>query len=770
MSPQANHPSPRSASEWTELLAKIEANWPILPSGIWNSSSIQALSRHLHELARRSERTGDQPLKRLIVEIDEAITGIIDDNAPPDDEQMEALDDYLDRLRAMAGRPPAPDEREARRADAPAETWDLLYLTDREEAADPLVHALDRSGLRHRRLADPPALQHELIAPGARTLLIDAAFLGTPSLEPVLHLLKSYRATAPALFVLTDHSNIETRLNAMRAGAAQLFSQPVDTERLFDALRAHINPRPQPKRRVLIVEDDEAQANFASKLLQKGGLDTLAINDPLGVIEAVDRFQPDLILMDLYMPGADGIELTRVIRDRWDSAGTPVVFLSGEDDPEKKLLALHAGADDFLTKPVRPQQLLATVNTRIQRARQIAETARRQVEEPTRPASRRTLLTRLDRVLAESADPSGYHALLVISTGEADPIETEAPSRPALPDGTDRILSLLAEEDLLAVLGPQRLAVLYRRHDESAVEQLAERLHDALSEGAGDADRPGIGMVLLNGAERNAYRQLVRGEASAQSARRQGVKGFVLHGETPLENREPGDAGLSKRQALLRALQSGQIAFKRLSYTRRREQTSDTEELIPSPGPATGNEEPYRLAAECGASGEFDRIVCLQALHRLADQSAGGRRGRLLFRLSPSVAADPSFLEFLKSELRKRQIVGTGLLMELDLPALAANLKQARTLIGELSGMGVAVALASFACNETAFKVLAFLRADAIRPHRSLLRIDPGRIQQIARQAHTLRAEIILPRVARHGEIALSWTEFADYVQSDFSA
>ncbi len=768
MSTLPTRPESQLAAEWPGLLTKIEANWPILPSGIWNSASIQALSRHLHELARRSERAGDWPLNQLIVEIDEAITRIIDENAPPDDEQMEALGDYLGRLRAMAGQEPA--VREPRPSQAPAETWDLLYLSGSENGTAPLIAALDASGLLYRRVDDPQTLQGALIAPGARTLLIDAAFLGTPPLEPVLHLLKSYRATAPALFVLSEHSNMEMRLNAMRAGAEHLFSQPVDAQRLIDTLHAHIAPRPQPKHRVLIIEDDEAQANFAAKLLQKSGLDTLAINDPLGVLEAVERYQPDLILMDLYMPGADGIELTRVIRDRWDSAGIPVVFLSGEDDPEKKLLALHAGADDFLTKPVRPQQLLATVNTRIQRARQIAGAALDQAQEAGRPASRRSLLTQLDLILADSSERSGYQALLVIATGEPNPIESEASNRPVLPAVTGDLRSLLKADDLLAVLDPLHLAVLYRRDDETQLEQLAERLYTTVSEAGDEADNPriGIGMVLLNGAERNAYQQLLRAEASARSACQQGVKGFTLYGETPAESAT--QAGNAQCQSLRRILQSGQIPFRRLGYINRRDHKADTEELIPLPSPATGNEEPLLLTARCDAAGEFDRYVCLQALQWLSDQLARGRRGRLIFRQSASVAADAGFPAFLKTELRRRQIVGTGLMVEFDLPSLAANLKGAKALIGELTGMGVAVALANFACNETAFRVLAFLRADAIRPHRSLLRIDPGRIQQIAQQAHALHTEIILPHVARHGEIALTWTEFADYIQTDFSS
>ncbi|MEJ2467443.1 MAG: response regulator, partial [Candidatus Thiodiazotropha sp.] len=282
----------------------------------------------------------------------------------------------------------------------PDTPYELVYLCASEEESEIFNDIMATRSQQGFVTTESETLQVILTGPGTESLLIDSALLGTQALEPILHLLKINRSEGPALFVISDQSTVEKRLDAMRAGATHLFTRPIEMDHLIDTIQAKIHPAPQPRSRVLIVEDDESQANFAEKLLQKGGLDTRAITDPLGVMDAVARFQPDLILMDLYMPGADGIELTRVIRDRWESSSIPVVFLSGEGDPDKKLLALQAGADDFLTKPVRPQQLLATVNTRILRARQIAAVAAKQAEADSGLLNRRELLNRLDLALA----------------------------------------------------------------------------------------------------------------------------------------------------------------------------------------------------------------------------------------------------------------------------------------------------------------------------------------------------------------------------------
>jgi DNA-binding response OmpR family regulator/EAL domain-containing protein (putative c-di-GMP-specific phosphodiesterase class I) len=765
----------------SEALQKIEDNWPILPSGLWNSSSIQKLSRLLHELTLRSEAASATEFHQQVVEIDTEINQIIDDNAPPDHSQMDRLTHSLEQLRTQVGRQSSskPIEGPARVYAVDTSPFDLLFLCASSEEAELLTASMQASGLLGAILTDPEELHAILAGPGSKTLLIDASFLGMQALEPVLHLIKVDRSSAPELFIISDQSTVETRLAAMRADAVHLFTKPIEADHLIETLKQHIHPLPCPRHRVLIVEDDESQAKFASKLLEKGELETLAISEPLGVLEAVYRFQPDLILMDLYMPGADGIELTRMIRDRWQSAAIPVVFLSGEDDPEKKLLALLAGADDFLTKPVRPQQLLATVKTRISRAHQIADVTLRQVcqsSQSSQPGRRRELLNALDLALAEEAT-LGFRALLIIQLGSADAMQVDG-SDPKLSESVsaaqEAIRPLMQAGDTLALLEHQGLALLCQRNDELALESLAERLYEGVLKSLSKAgqDRFGLGVVLLNSENRHAYEVLCKGESCAQSAYERNLEGYQLYGEeTPAtaeaETAHPGDS--TECELLRSALKEGSLPIRQQLYSSQKEHAVETFELLPQLPHAALQVDLYQLAANCEVSTRFDRLVYQHALLELSKQIAKGHPRRILFRQSPNLVTEADSLEFMKSQLRRCQIVGTGLIMEFDLPSLAANLQNSRVLIGELAAMGITVALANFTCNTTAFKVLSYLRANAIRPHPSLLQLNIERVQQIAQQARALQAEIILPRAHNQGDIALPWAEFADYIQADFS-
>lgn len=123
--------------------------------------------------------------------------------------------------------------------------------------------------------------------------------------------------------------------------------------------------------RVLVVEDDLSQALFAESVLSGAGMQAAVVSVASEVMASLEAFRPDLVLMDLHIPGMDGVELTNLIRDHQAHGHVPIVFLTGDPDPERQFEALETGADDFLTKPVRPRHLIAAVQSRVRRARML---------------------------------------------------------------------------------------------------------------------------------------------------------------------------------------------------------------------------------------------------------------------------------------------------------------------------------------------------------------------------------------------------------------
>jgi diguanylate cyclase (GGDEF)-like protein len=123
--------------------------------------------------------------------------------------------------------------------------------------------------------------------------------------------------------------------------------------------------------RVLIIEDEALTASFCARVLESVGMEVVVVHDPLGAMAPLADLRPDLVLMDLHMPGCSGAELAAVIRQEDSYVGLPIVYLSCECNREDQLSALNQGAEDFLTKPISPAHLVSIVTARALRGRQL---------------------------------------------------------------------------------------------------------------------------------------------------------------------------------------------------------------------------------------------------------------------------------------------------------------------------------------------------------------------------------------------------------------
>ena len=173
------------------------------------------------------------------------------------------------------------------------------------------------------------------------------------------------------ILVIAPENDLNARLQAVRAGAIGFCNFLDDTSNLLDTLDRFSNAdRVQPYH-ILVVEDSLTQASLFAMQLKRAGMETRIVSDPLQIIPHLLDFNPDLILMDLYMPGCTGIEMAQVIRQMEDFVSVPIVFLSAETDKDRQLEALEQGADDFLTKPIKPRHLTSAITIRVERYRRL---------------------------------------------------------------------------------------------------------------------------------------------------------------------------------------------------------------------------------------------------------------------------------------------------------------------------------------------------------------------------------------------------------------
>ena len=119
------------------------------------------------------------------------------------------------------------------------------------------------------------------------------------------------------------------------------------------------------KQRVLIVEDEKNIVDILRFNLHKEGYDTLEAFDGITGLRLALEEAPDLILLDLMLPGMDGFEVCRLLRDK--GRNTPVLIITAREEEKDKILGLDLGADDYITKPFSIRELMARVKANIRR-------------------------------------------------------------------------------------------------------------------------------------------------------------------------------------------------------------------------------------------------------------------------------------------------------------------------------------------------------------------------------------------------------------------
>jgi two-component system response regulator MtrA len=119
---------------------------------------------------------------------------------------------------------------------------------------------------------------------------------------------------------------------------------------------------------VMVVDDDQDLAEMLSIVLTGAGMEVDLVNRGDQVIDIFNQHTPDLVLLDVMLPGIDGVQVCKIIRE---TSMVPIVMLTAKGDTQDVVLGLEAGADDYMVKPFKPQELVARINTRLRRVTRV---------------------------------------------------------------------------------------------------------------------------------------------------------------------------------------------------------------------------------------------------------------------------------------------------------------------------------------------------------------------------------------------------------------
>ena len=531
--------------------------------------------------------------------------------------------------------------------------------------------------------------------------------------------------------------------------------------------------------RIVIVEDDRSQALFAEAILRGAGMLAEVVSVPERLMATMEQFSPDLVLMDLHMPGTSGTTLTVQIREHPRFEQIPVVFLTGDQDPERQLEVLEHGADDFILKPVRPRHLIAALQSRVRRAR--AAQTRQVAPEPERhPVT--GLFTRpalMQKLGASIPSPAG--GALLIEMGNALALRNRYgyAGFESLMNDAGRLLGSIAKDQSAARLSDNAFLVLAPGLQAGQLDAYARTLRDGIGYHDFHVEqeplrlRCAIGHTALAHGFADAGAVLAAAEEAVRVAREQAIG---IAGYAPPQDHAPATGAIADA---LRASLSGQadllhLAFQPVVAVAGGEDAQF--QVLVRMRDTHGVEQMARdflpVAEASGLLPGLDRWVMERALALLQKRRAESKPMRLFVSQSPRTLAQDAYAGWLVQALEQSSVEGTSLVLDIRLEDALVHSMLLRQFCERMVPAGVQFCLSQYRHGSDADMLLQQLPLGYLRLAADFARqpLPPelrDEMRQIIDRAHRLGLQVIGQAVEDPQAAAALWMGGIDFIQGN---
>lgn len=376
-----------------ERVDAVERASAALRQGGLDAETRRHAEREAHKLAGAVGTFGFAEGSRLAREAEDLLEG----DQPLGGEQAGRLAELVAALRAELARPVGAPASSAPVHPGPAAPLVLLVDADSALAARLEAEARQR-GLRAVRATTLAEARAQIAAARPDVALLDLALEDEGGLQ-LLDLLADLDPPVPAV-VLTERHGFQDRVEVARRGGRAFLIKPAAPEAVLDAVAGALR-QPELQSTVLAVDDDRSVLGSITAHLAPRGVRVEALADPHRFWEVLDAISPDVVVLDVDMPGVNGLELCRVLRNdpRWRSV--PVLFLTARSDPDTVAGVFAAGADDYVSKPILGPELVHRIANRLERVRLMRHLA--DTDALTGVANRRRATEQLDQLLRIAA-------------------------------------------------------------------------------------------------------------------------------------------------------------------------------------------------------------------------------------------------------------------------------------------------------------------------------------------------------------------------------
>lgn len=289
---------------------------------------------------------------------------------------VQKIEEFLDLLKQIFDRPPEPESEVVAQL---SQQRRILIVDDDILQSDRLKIAASDSEFEIEVANSPQAARIAISQQPPNAILLDLTFSRTQ--ENGLTLLAELRTEKPDIpvMVFSGHNQLSDRIEVARLGASGFLHKSLPPADILKAVAQLLDRTGPAEAKVMVVDDDVHLLAALKMILQPWGLQVTTLDEPEKFWEVLETTCPDLLILDVEMPGYSGIELCLAVRNdlRWSKL--PVLFLTAHSESETVRQMFVAGADDYVNKPIVEPELIARLMNRLERTqlrRRLAQTQR----------------------------------------------------------------------------------------------------------------------------------------------------------------------------------------------------------------------------------------------------------------------------------------------------------------------------------------------------------------------------------------------------------
>lgn len=280
-----------------------------------------------------------------------------------------------------------------------------------------------------------------------------------------------------AIIIVSKQTGFLDKVRSIHCGADAHFEKPFDTKSMFRRIHYLLDRKRMEPPRILSVEDDPDQAAFIRAFLESAGYQVRTCTDPKQFDSFLSAFQPDLVLLDVMLPGMTGYELAKYIRQNERYAAMPVIFLTTQGQLEARIEAAKSGVDEHLVKPVAPALLLSSVSSKLERARFLKTLMHK--DGLTNLLNHSAFMEQAQSVIAHQKRHNSFVTLIILDIDYFRSIN----ERHGFPGGDKVLVTLsllvrrrLRQSDIIGRIGGDELAIIAEGLNDEEAYNLASRL------------------------------------------------------------------------------------------------------------------------------------------------------------------------------------------------------------------------------------------------------------------------------------------------------